>query len=328
MTGIVRSQGKRPLPLLALGAVLGLLAGCEQPSSDRVQGYVEGEFVYIASPNAGAVVSLEVARGDRVEAGSPLFALENMPEKSAREEAERRLTQARASLEDLRKGKRPVEIDAVEAQLRQGKAALEFSESEVQRIGKLVRYEAGAENEYARVRAARDEDQQRVAQLEAELQTARLGAREDQIAAAAAIVRALEAALTKASWDLAEKQQTAPRAGVVFDTLYHPGEWVAAGRPVVALLPPEYVKVRAFVPQARVSTIQPGDEAHVTVDGRPETLVGRVSFISPRAEYTPPVIYSRESRDKLVFMVEIMFDLAVAATLHPGQPVDVSFHEK
>ena len=324
MTGIFRSRRGRPLSILA-GIILGLLAGCVPPPSGRVQGYVEGEFVYIASPNAGAVVSLEVARGDRVEAGSPLFVLDDMPEKSAREEAERKLTQARANLEDLKKGKRPVEIEAVEAQLRQTKAALEFSESEVQRIGKLVRFDAGAEQEYARVRAARDEDLQRVAQLEAELKTARLGSRADQIAAAAASVQVLEAALAKANWDLAEKQQAAPRAGVVFDTLYRPGEWVAAGRPVVVLLPPEYVKVRAFVPQARISTIHPGNEARVTVDGRPETLTGRVSFISPRAEYTPPVIYSRESRDKLVFMIEITFESAVATTLHPGQPVDVEF---
>jgi HlyD family secretion protein len=88
------------------------------------------------------------------------------------------------------------------------------------------------------------------------------------------------------------------------------------------------VKVRAFVPQARVSSIRAGDETRVSVDGRTESVAGKVSFISPRAEFTPPVIYSRESRDKLVFMVEIAFEPAVAATLHPGQPVDVEFgHE-
>src|SRR5208283_1505784 len=119
--------------------------------------------------------------------------------------------------------------------------------------------------------------------------------------------------------------QTAPKGGLVFDTLYRPGEWVAAGRPVVALLPPENVKVRAFVPETRVGAIHPGDPVRVTVDGMAEPFLGKVSFISPQSEYTPPVIYSEESRGKLVFMVEMVFDAATAGNLHPGQPVDVLF---
>ena len=138
-------------------------------------------------------------------------------------------------------------------------------------------------------------------------------------------VRALEAALAKADWDLAQKRQSAMQPGLVFDTLYRTGEWVAAGRPVVALLPPENIKVRAFVPETRVGSIHPGDRVRVLVDGVSEPFVGKVSFISPQAEYTPPVIYSQESRGKLVFMIELRFDAATSARLHPGQPVDVQF---
>src|SRR5439155_8637743 len=115
------------------------------------------------------------------------------------------------------------------------------------------------------------------------------------------------------------------QAGVIFDTLYYAGEWVAADRPVVVVLPPENVKVRAFVPQTRVGAIHVGQAVRATADGAPAPYVGRVSFISPQAEYTPPVIYSRESRSKLVFMVEARFDPATAANMHPGQPVDVEF---
>jgi HlyD family secretion protein len=161
--------------------------------------------------------------------------------------------------------------------------------------------------------------------VEADLKTARLGSREDQVTAAKANLRALEAALAKAEWDVAQKRQAAPQGGLVFDTLYREGEWVAAGRPVVVLLPPPNVKVRAFVPETRVGAIRPGDPVQVFVDGVAEPFAGRVSFISPRAEYTPPVIYSRESRSKLVFMIEATFDPAAAAELHPGQPVDVRF---
>jgi HlyD family secretion protein len=145
------------------------------------------------------------------------------------------------------------------------------------------------------------------------------------VAAAEANVRALQASLAQAEWNLSQKRQSALQDGVIFDTLYQKGEWVAAGHPVVALLPPGNVKVRAFVPEARVGTIQPGASARVSVDGVGAPFSGKVSFISPRAEYTPPVIYSRESRDKLVFMVELRFDAEPAAKLHPGQPVDVDF---
>jgi HlyD family secretion protein len=310
-------------PLLAAG---GLLAGCGAPPSPAVQGYVEGEFVYVSSPVAGTLQALSVQRGVRVGAGDPLFALDNVPEKAARDQAAQQLAQARATLDDLKKGRRPSEIQSAQAQLNQAQAALALAGQELARQEKLAAVPGGAaRQDLDRARSTQDQDSQRVAQLQADLQTAQTGSREDQIAAAAAAVRALQAALDRADWDLSQKSQTAPAAGLVFDTLYRPGEWVAAGRPVVALLPPANVKVRAFVAEARVGAIHPGDPVRVTLDGAPQALAGKVSFISPQAEYTPPVIYSQESRGKLVFMVETVFDAATASNLHPGQPVDVRF---
>jgi HlyD family secretion protein len=110
---------------------------------------------------------------------------------------------------------------------------------------------------------------------------------------------------------------------LIFDTLYRAGEWVPAGRPVLALLPPPNIKVRAFVSEARIGQIHPGDRVAILVDGVRDPFIGTVSFISPQAEYTPPVIYSQESRSKLVFMIEAIFDEQTSAKLHPGQPVDV-----
>jgi HlyD family secretion protein len=146
------------------------------------------------------------------------------------------------------------------------------------------------------------------------------------VAAAEAEVHAREAALAKAEWALAQKRQAAPKAGFVFDTLYREGEWVAAGRPVVVLLPPDHIKVRSFVSETRVGTIKLGDPVQVSVDGVEGTIQAKVSYISPRAEYTPPVIYSQENREKLVFMIEMLFDQDAARNLHPGQPVDVRFN--
>lgn len=324
MIGSAPAHRSQRFRIVAALVVLCILEGCSRSESNRVQGYVEGEYVHVASPLAGALESLPVQRGTQVKEGDPLFALESTAEEAARDEAERRLAQAKANLEDLKKGKRPSEIESLKARLKQARAALALAEREFVRQKNISHIPgATAESDLDRARAARDQNRQRVAQLEAELTTAQLGARSDQIAAAEANVHALEAALAKAKWDLSQKRQAAPQAGIVFDTLYRKGEWVPAGRPVVSLLPPQNIKVRAFVPQTRIGAIHLGDPVRVSVDGVAEPFVGTVSFISPQAEYTPPVIYSQESRDKLVFMIEATFDPDTAVNLHPGQPVDV-----
>jgi HlyD family secretion protein len=263
----------------------------------------------------------------QVSAGDPLFALEQVSEKATRDEAERKLGEARANLEDRKKGKRPSEIASLRAQLQQAQSALQLSQREVVRQEGLAAVPGAAvELEVDRARSSRDQNQQRVLQLEADLKTALLGSRTDLVLAAEAEVRAKEAALAKAEWDLAQKRQVAPKAGFVFDTLYREGEWVPAGRPVVVLLPPDHIKVRMFVSQTRLGTIKLGDPVHVTVDGVQGSILGTVSYISPKAEYTPPVLYSQGSRDKLVFLVEVLFEQAAAVNLHPGQPVEIRFN--
>ncbi len=181
------------------------------------------------------------------------------------------------------------------AALDQANAALALSEATFKRQEELYRTGPSAAQDLDNARAVRDQDQQRLAQ---------------------------------AKWNLEQMKQFVPQSGLVYDTLYRQGEWVAAGKPIVALLPPANIKVRAFVPETRVGSIQPGDTARVIVDGVSQPFLGRVSYISPQAEYTPPVIYSQESREKLVFMIESVFDPATAAKLHPGQPVDVQFEAK
>jgi HlyD family secretion protein len=320
----MRSSGEFR-PAFVLVAALCILAACGRAAPGRMQGYVEAEFVYVSSPLAGTLEKVSVQKGAQVKTGDLLFALESIPERAARDEAQRRLAQATATLEDARKGKRPTEIQSVEAQLRQAQAAAVLSRKELDRQERLFLSDATSAQNVDRARAAFDQDRQRVAQGEAELKTAQLGLRADQIAAAEANMRALEAALSGAEWELSQKRQAAPQEGQVFDTLYREGEWVAAGRPVVALLPPQNIKVRAFVPERLISAVHRGERVQVFVDGLRAPLIGAVSFVSPRAEYTPPVIYSRESRGKLVFMIEVVFDPGTAAKLNPGQPVDVQF---
>jgi HlyD family secretion protein len=308
----------------AMALIFGLL-GCKRPPSNLLQGYVEGEFVYVSSPLGGKLTKLNVQRGAQVKEGDLLFALEDVAETAARDEASHRLQQAKNTLEDAQKGKRPSEMEALQAQLRQAREASALAEIELTRQLELKKSGAVAVESTDQARSTDVQNHRRVQQLEAELKTAALGMRSDAVAALEAEVKAREATLAKAAWDLTQKQQSAQQAGVVNDTLYRAGEMVVAGHPVVSLLPPANIKVRTFVPETRLATLKVGDVLKVRVDGVAEALNGKVSFIAPQAEYTPPVIYSQENRSKLVFMIELRFDDAVAAKLHPGQPVDVEF---
>jgi len=137
--------------------------------------------------------------------------------------------------------------------------------------------------------------------------------------AAAARQRGLE----KADWRFAQKRQSAPVTGLVYDTYFRPGEWVPAGTPVLSLLPPEYMKVRFFVPESELGKLQVGNPLEIRLDGLATPLSGKVSFVSPQAEYTLPIIYSRENRGKLVFLVEGSLGPEHARLLHPGVPVEV-----
>ena len=162
-----------------------------------------------------------------------------------------------------------------------------------------------------------------MSELKAQLATARLAARPDEIRAAQAATAAAREALAQAEWRLEQKSLRAPRDGQVTDTLYVQGEWVPAGSPVVTLLPPTHIKVRFFIPEKILGSVKVGQPVSVRCDGCGEPITAPVSYISPQAEYTPPVIYSRENRAKLVFLLEARPAPAEATRLHPGQPVEV-----
>ncbi len=141
---------------MAAGLTAGvvLLFGCDQPDRQTLQGYVEGEFVYIASPSAGSLDKLHVKRGTKVRAGAPLFELDDQPEQAARDEAERKLAQARANLEDVKKGKRPSEIEALEAQLNQARAAVALADKEFAQQEELMRTPGATARRIPRARAS------------------------------------------------------------------------------------------------------------------------------------------------------------------------------
>ncbi|HUL08897.1 MAG TPA: HlyD family efflux transporter periplasmic adaptor subunit [Candidatus Acidoferrum sp.] len=286
-------------------------------------GYVEADYVMVTSTIGGTVIKLDVARGDQVVAGAPLFALDDAAERAARDEAAAKLAQAQSQLANLRLGRRQPEIDAIAAQRAQAEAALRQSQADYERQVQLRATRVSSQKQLDDARAQRDRDQSHLAELDAQLEVARMPAREDEIRAGEAAVTAAQAALAQAEWRLGQKSGVAPQAGLVVDTLYRPGEMVAAGQPIVQLLPPANVKIRFFVPEREVGRIAIGQTIRVSCDGCGAPIAATVRFVSPQAEFTPPVIYSREERSRLVFMVEARPNER-AETLHVGQPVDVA----
>jgi len=285
-------------------------------------GYVEGEYVRVAAPLAGRLERLPVARGDRIEAGALLFSLDLTEARAERDRAAASLAQARANLADLRKGKRTPELDVMAAQKAQAEASMRLSEATLRRQESLLATGNTPHERVDEARSAYARDRARVAELTSQLEVGRLPAREDEIQAAEAAVRVAAAMLERAEQQLADLAPAAPEPALVEETYYRPGEWVPASSPVVSLLPPQNVKIRFYVPEARLGELAVGQRIAVHCDSCPPGQTARISFIAPAAEYTPPVIYSNESRAKLVFRIEARPDPA-ANRLHPGQPVDV-----
>ncbi len=300
-----------------------VLAACKEEAPPGWQGYVEGEYVRVASPVAGTLQELKAERGQTLVKGAPLFVLEQENEAAARREAEQRVQQADARLANLEKGRRPDELAAIEAQQAQAKAALELSRANLARQEKLVGAGFVSHAVLDEARTAVERDTARLNELAAQLKVARLASRPDEISAARADAQATRAALSQAQWRLAQKAVPAPVAGTVQDRLYLPGEFVPAGNPVVVLLPQENIKLRFFVGEPELAKIKLGQALRAHCDGCGADIAATVRFVSTQVEYTPPVIYSRENRTKLVYLVEAGVSVQDAARLHVGQPVEV-----
>ncbi|WP_283148422.1 HlyD family secretion protein [Silvimonas soli] len=312
--------------LLLVLAAFTVLSACSKPDPGSWQGYVEGEFVYVSSSQAGRLDQLSVQRGQNIESGQLLFALEAQNEAAAQQQAVQQLKTATAQLADIRTGKRPAEVSVTRAQLAQAQAAQK--RAVIQLARDETQFQAGgiARQQLDDSRANVDSTTAQVQQLQSQLQVDSLPGREQQLTAQSAQVAAAQAALDQANWKLGQKTVAATRSGLVFDTLYQPGEWVAAGNPIVRMLPPENVKVRFFVPETSLGSLKTGQAVTIHCDGCKADITARISYIATEAEYTPPVIYSNENRNKLVFLIEAHPAVHDAPALHPGQPVEVRWH--
>lgn len=305
--------------LCSVPLVSALLGACGPPPP-LATGYVEGEFVDIAPLANARIKAVSVARGDRVEPGAVLAEVEDEDARIALASAEAAVHRAAAELADLQEGSRPEEIAALEAAVAAAAANADRSRREADRQARLGAQRVTSQAQLEDARSAADMAEAAVAEAEARLQTARLPARPQRIAAAHAALAGARAAREASGWQLSERQLRARSAGTVTDILRHPGEVAGPAAPVLTYLPHDAVKLRVFLPEAALASVEIGTRLSVTCDGCP-TLSAHVTWIAAGPEFTPPVIYSREARQKLVYMVEAGPD--VAGLLKPGQIVEV-----
>jgi HlyD family secretion protein len=293
------------------------------PGAPLAVGYVEGEYVLLAPIEVAQVESISVKRGDRVETGKPVVSLETADTEIAVAQAKSAVAQAEAQLADLKIGKRPEEIAVLEATLRSTMAQQAEAERVLARAKDLLRRGTSTQAEYDRASTAVETAAAAVGQAEANLAVARLPARPETIRAAENQLDQAKAALDQARWRLSKRVLAAPAPGRIDDVIRDPGDIAGPTAPVISMLPDGAVKLKVYVPQASFSSVKVGALLDVRCDGCPPGLTARVSYVSPDPEFTPPVIYSLETRQKLVYLVEARPE-GDATALQPGQIVDVS----
>jgi HlyD family secretion protein len=302
-----------------------LLSACGPAAPTGWQGYAEGEFVALAAPTAGYLATLDAPRGSIVHVGHVAFTLSGDPDQQAAESADARVAAAASRMDNLASPRRRSEIGALEAQVSAARATADLAEADYRRVTSLAERRLIALQALDAARTQRDATMAGLRAAEESLATARetLG-RRGEVKAARADLDAARAEAAQKHWAVARKQVTVPADGEVADTYFRPGEWVPMGAPVVSLLPDGQRRIRFFVPEADVGRLRMGTPVLAHCDGCAHDIHATIDYIAPQAEYTPPVIYSRETRARLVFRIEAAPTPADARLLHPGVPLDVS----
>lgn len=309
--------------VLVAGAALAALPFLFSENRPRpYQGWVEADTLFVGAESAGRLTALDVAEGGNVSPGAPLFKLESASEEAAVAAARAALARSQAEL-DLAEAaqKRPEEIDVLHASEREAVARLELAKQDLDRTRVLVERGTATQASLDTAVATEAANSAALDSVRSQITLANLPARDEQLRQAREAVAAAKADLASAEAALSRRSVAAPAAGSIETLYYRLGEVVPSGRPIVALLPPENIRIRFFVPETEIARLSLGQTIRVTCDAC-EPSDAKISFISSTTEYTPPEIYSLEERAKLVYRVEAI--PADPKSFRPGQPVDVS----
>jgi len=287
-------------------------------------GYMEADLVLVGSEQGGRVLALSVEEGNSVKQGDPIFVLESEEQEASVAAAEARVQEADARLADARaEVQRPDEIRVLEAALAQSQAMLLQANNNLERARALFDKGWITKAQLDDAVAQHDRNEAAVAEAEKRITAAKLPGRSDMIDAAAANAEAARHALNEAKKNLGKRKVFASTNGTVEEVYFRPGEVVNAGQAVIALLPPRNLKVRFFVAEPVRAKLQVDQSIAISCDGCPPDLTAKINFIGREAEFTPPVIFSREQRQKLVYLVEARPE-GLATELTAGQPVTVT----
>ncbi|MFZ3032525.1 MAG: HlyD family efflux transporter periplasmic adaptor subunit [Parvibaculum sp.] len=317
----------RLLPLLSACLAALLLFSCGRSDQTSYQGYAEGEYVRIGPIQGGTVAAIPVQRGDKVVDGALLFQMDQTAEIAAQKQAAAQLAEAQSRYDDLNKGLRASELEQIKAARSSATAQVTQASADLKRKRTLYTDGNVSKAVLDAAQAANDAAVASLREINARLATGKLAARVDQIDAAAATVKAAQAALDHANWQLAQREGRAPADGSIEDVYYRVGEMVGAGQPIVSLLPPANIKIRFFIPEGELARVHAGDKVMLTCDECPKDITATVRFIAAQAEFTPPVIYSENAKSKLVYKVEATPDTKPEA-FHPGEPITVTLTPK
>jgi HlyD family secretion protein len=304
--------------------VMGLLAvipGFGPATAPGWNGYVEADYVYAAAPTPGAIASIAVREGDRVAAGQVLFILDQGQQQSQFDAATARASAARATLQNLQTGGRQDEIDVIQASLDKAKSDLTLATTNLARAQDLFDRGLTPISQLDASKATAKAAQAAVDQLNAQLKVAQLPARDAQQVAAEASLKAAEADAQTAKAALDDRTVKAPEAGRIERLFYKPGEVAAAGVPVLSMSGAEALKIKFYVNEADRGKFALGQSVAVSCDGCPAGLTGKVDYFASDPQFTPPIIYSRDERSRLVFLTEAVMDDQNGVL--PGQPVTV-----
>jgi len=307
--------------ICALPLIASFFAACG-PGEPLAVGYVEGEYVLLAPLDVAQITAVKVRKGDRLEPGATVAVLEKEDATIAVNEADAAWHQAVAQLENLRKGKRPEEIEVIEASLMSALAEVQEAQRQLDRQKELSGQGFSSKANYDAADTRLTSARAKVAELKANLSVARLPARSAEIEAAESAVKRAAASLDAARWRLEKRVVTAPAEGEVSDVILRRGELAGPTSPVVSFLPDGATKLKVYVPEKSLASLSLGSRLAVNCDGCPSGLSATVSYVSKEPEFTPPVIYSINSRQKLVYLIEARPDDGANA-LKPGQIVDV-----
>jgi HlyD family secretion protein len=284
-------------------------------------GNIDVRLVNLSFEVSGRIAQMAVSEGARVRKGEVLARLDARRLAWTRDAARAKVAAQSEQVRALLAGTRPEEIRKLEAELAAVRAQAANAQRNHRRVQDLEHKRLASPQLLDDTRTAADAAAANVRSLQAALDLARAGPREEDIAAAKALLSALQAELGLAEYNLQEATLLAPSDGVVQSRILEPGDMASPNRPVYTLALTEPLWARVYVPEPSLGKLRQGMPAQVTSDSFPDKVYrGWVGYIAPSAEFTPKSVQTEAVRVDLVYQVRI-FVCTPQHELRLGMPV-------